>query len=83
MDIRVSVRTVDHHHESRRFKTVDGARRYAQRWVGEHPDVAEVSAYAVSQDGVVVVRVRGLTLGELFPGWSREPQAGDGRGGEP
>ncbi len=62
--IRVSYRSVDRFSETRSYKTIAAARRYAVKQVGEHPEFG--SGYAVSGDGVGVVRVRGCTLRELF-----------------
>jgi len=64
-EVRVLVRTVDHHSETRRFKTLAGARRFAHKWVGEAPDLG--LWYAVSFDGMVTVTVYGATLAEVFP----------------
>jgi hypothetical protein len=50
--IRVRYSTIDGFSQSRTFKTLEGARRFAQKWVGPHPDVGETYNYAVSFDGV-------------------------------
>jgi hypothetical protein len=63
--ITVTYRAVDGFRRRRVFKTLAGARRFAQRYVGEHPDVG--TSYAVSPDGVGTVYVAGATLGDLFP----------------
>lgn len=48
------------------FKTLKGARKYAQEYVGEHPDIG--SSYAVSYDGIGTISIiSGTTLAELFP----------------
>jgi hypothetical protein len=65
IDIRVRVETLDHLRKTRRFKTLEGARRFAQRWVGEAPDLG--SWYAVSFDGIAKVTVSGATLADIFP----------------
>jgi len=66
MEIKITVRTVDHHHESRRFRTLAGARRFAQRWVGRHPDT-ESGYYAVSAYGDVRVDWDGCLDSDLWP----------------
>lgn len=66
-DIRVRYSTIDRYYESRRFKTLEGARRYAARWIGETPDIGYSFGYAVSADGIGKITVDGATLDELFP----------------
>src|SRR5262249_17319420 len=46
--IHVTYDSIDGHCETRVFKTLRGARKFAQKWVGEHPDLG--SYYAVSYD---------------------------------
>lgn len=50
--------------KTRSFKTLTGASRFAKKWVGETVDIGP--DYAVSLDGLGVVRVAGCTLQELF-----------------
>jgi len=64
-NITVRVETLDHFRKTRRFRTLNGARRFAQQWVGEAPDLG--STYAVSFDGIAKVTVSGATLAEIFP----------------
>jgi len=64
-DIKVSYRSIDRCSKSRRFKTLEGAQRFAQKWVGETPEMG--ASYAVSGDGIGKVTVTGATLAELFP----------------
>jgi hypothetical protein len=64
--IKVHYSSVDRFSQTRSFKTLEGARRYAMRWVGEHPEVG--GWYAVSGDGMGKVTVTGdATLRDLFP----------------
>lgn len=63
--IEVSYRSIDHYGETRRFKTLAGARRYAQRRIGPHPELG--SFYAISGDGVGRIAVCGASLRDLFP----------------
>ena len=65
MEITIMVRTVDGYRDSRRFKTLAGAQRFAHRHVGEHPEIGR--SYAVAGDGISRVAVRGSTLAEIFP----------------
>lgn len=44
--------SIDRYHKSAAFKTLAGARRFAHKWVGEHPDTSMMFRYAVSNDGV-------------------------------
>jgi hypothetical protein len=66
-DIRVTYSTFDRYRESRRFKTLKGARAYAQRKIGVHPEISVTFHYAVSAYGDAKIEVRGATLAELFP----------------
>jgi len=65
MSIRVVYSSIDHCRKVRSFKTLTGARKFAQLWVGQHPTIG--SCYAVSDDGVGKVTVDGCTLRDLFP----------------
>ena len=48
----------------RSFKTLKGARKYAQHWIGKHPEMG--STYAVSGDGIGKIEVEGVELRKLF-----------------
>jgi hypothetical protein len=61
---RVTYSSLDGCRETRGFKTLKGARKFATDMVGEFPDFG--SNYAVSDDGVGKVTVRGCTLRDLF-----------------
>jgi hypothetical protein len=63
--IAVSYDSIDRFHKRRVFRTIEGARRFAHRHVGPHPDRG--SFYAVSDDGIGKITVTGLSLDELFP----------------
>ena len=63
--IHVHYRAVDGAGDTRRFRTLGGARKYAHEMVGPHPEIGRT--YAVSGDGVGRVQVIGATLAELFP----------------
>jgi hypothetical protein len=62
--IRVRYNSLDRFSQSRTFKTLEGARRYAQKWVGAHPD--HTAWYAVSNDGVGRVTAS-VPMTDLFP----------------
>ena len=49
----------------RSFATVFGARAFAAKYVGPHPEIGR--GYAVSADGIGKVTVEGATLVALFP----------------
>lgn len=66
-EVTVRYKAVDRFSESRKFKTLTGARRYAQKWVGEHPDISDTFGYAVSFDGTGKVTCEGCSIFELFP----------------
>lgn len=64
--IKLRYSSVDRVSKRGSFKTLEGARKWAQRWVGEAPDLG--GWYAVSFDGVGKVEViSGCQLVELFP----------------
>lgn len=65
MSITVRYSSIDGFSKTRKFKTIEGARKFAVRYVGEHPDHGGGN-YAVSFDGVGKVTVQGCTLAALF-----------------
>jgi hypothetical protein len=64
--LTVRYSAVDGAQITRKFKTPEGARKFAVRYVGETPEFG--SRYAVSFDGVGKVTVEGCTVAELFAG---------------
>ena len=62
--IKVKYSSVDRFSKTRSFKTLKGARNFAQHWVGKHPEIG--STYAVSGDGVGKITAEGVALAELF-----------------
>ena len=64
MLIKISYQASDGYRMNRQFKTLKGARAFAQNWVGKYPDVG--AWYAVSQDGVGRIMVSGVNIRELF-----------------
>jgi hypothetical protein len=62
--IKVKYSSVDGYRKVRSFKTLTGARKYAQEWVGKNPDKG--SHYAVSDDGIGKIEVEGVPLDHLF-----------------
>jgi hypothetical protein len=68
--------SIDGFRRTRSYKTLAGARRAAQEWVGSHPDISLGFRYAVSFDGVGKVHnVHGCTLADLFPNETMEQVA--------
>lgn len=67
VDITVHYSTIDRFSQTRKFKTLAGAQRYAQKWVGETPEISVTFGYAVSSYGTGKVTVHGCGLAELFP----------------
>ena len=63
--ITVIYTSVDGARKKRTFKTLKGAQKFAQNWVGERPEIGQW--YAVSGDGIGKVTVEGVTLHTLFP----------------
>lgn len=64
-NIIVRYSSVDRFSETKRFATLGGAQRYAQRMLGKHP--TQGTHYAVSDDGIGKIEVEGTSLRELFP----------------
>jgi hypothetical protein len=64
--IALEYRSLDGVRKTTGFATLEAARDYAHKWVGEHPECTK--AYAVSDDGIGMVKpMRGCTLADLFP----------------
>lgn len=65
--IKLHYTSIDHVRETRKFRTIEGARKFAVKRVGEqHPDDVGCG-YAVSSDGIGRIEVAfGTTLRELF-----------------
>lgn len=67
--IKLTYSSVDGFRKNRSFKTLKAAQKFAQQWVGAHPEIG--AGYAVAGDGIGKVTVtEGASLAELFP--SRE-----------
>lgn len=63
--ITVKYSSIDGYCKSRSFKSLKGARKFAQERVGKNPDIGG-SYYAVSDDGVGKVTVVGVGINDLF-----------------
>lgn len=72
--ITVSYSAIDGTRFSQEFKTLRGAQRFAQKWVGTKPEISDMFQYAVSFDGVGKVTCQGCRLRELFPELPKEPE---------
>lgn len=70
--ITVTYTSIDRVRIVRKFKTLKGARGFAQKWVGKNPDTC--GGYAVCDYGVGKITVVGCALRELF-GDEHEPKA--------
>lgn len=64
MDITIRYSTIDHFSETRRFKTLEGARKYAKMRMGDTFDIG--SSYAVDMFGTGKLEVRGVSLETLL-----------------
>jgi hypothetical protein len=62
--ITVVYSSIDRVRKSRSFKTLAGASKFAVSMLGQHPEFG--TGYAVSDDGVGKIEVRGCSLAELF-----------------
>jgi hypothetical protein len=65
MEIKVTYVSCDGVRKRKTFKTLGGAQKWAQDWIGKAPSLG--SGYAVSDDGVGTIYVSGATLTEVFP----------------
>ena len=86
MEITLRYRTVDRYSETRKFKTLKGAMKYAHTKLGAHPDTSGTFGYAVSHYGDAKLSVEGVALSVLFPPpASPEPPSAEDeyRAGEP
>lgn len=54
----------DGYRQTRRFKTLAGASRYARTWVGDNAEIGP--DYAISWDGIGRVSVTGCPIEALF-----------------
>jgi hypothetical protein len=63
--IKIRYSSIDGFRQKKTFKTLKGARDFAQKYVGKYPEMG--SDYAVAGDGVGKITViEGVTLAELF-----------------
>ncbi len=65
MSIIIRYSACDGFGETKKFASLTGARRYAQRGLGETPELG--SHYAISGDGIAKITVEGCALTDLFP----------------
>lgn len=65
--IKLEYQAVDGAHRVREFKTIVGAQKFAETWMGVRPEVYASSIYAVTQDGVGVMYWSGCTPQQLWP----------------
>jgi hypothetical protein len=66
MDIRIQYTAIDGAKKGGIFKTLDGAKKFAWRWVGMYPDRGQ--GYAISADGIGKITFSGVSVEDLFPG---------------
>lgn len=63
-DITIRLKAIDGYSATRKFKTLEGARKFAREMLGQHYDIG--SGYAVSGSGTLTLRAEGATLEELL-----------------
>ena len=62
--ITVRYYSIDGYRKTRQYKTLNGARKFAQAYVGANPTMG--MSYAVSDDGIGKITVTGTSLEALF-----------------
>lgn len=67
MNIHVTYRSIDRYTKSAEFKTLAGAQKFAQKWVGKTPELSIGFGYAVSGDGIGKITCSGCAIADLFP----------------
>jgi hypothetical protein len=71
--IKLRYSTIDRFSETRTFKTLKGAQKYAHGRVGASPEISRTFGYAVDANGIGKVEIReGATLDQLFPSSAEE-----------
>ena len=66
--ITLRFRFIEGGRQTKRFKSLKGARKAAQHQIGAHPSISERCGYAVDDFGCCTISVvEGCTLAELFP----------------
>jgi hypothetical protein len=72
--------TIDGFRKTRKFKTLAGAQRFAQKYVGKTPEISEAFQYAVGSFGDAKITVISGAVGirELFPATSVVEAAEEG-----
>lgn len=66
MDIHLRYTTIDHYGESRRYRSLDGAQRYAREKMGNIFDISEMTNSVISSAGVAKITVSGITAKQLM-----------------
>jgi len=90
MDIQVRATTVDSHLGGKvhHFKTLAGAQRFADRYMGDQYEISSTTGYAISGDGICKITAN-INLRTLFPNfdWSyldeRRPSLSQARDARP
>lgn len=62
--MKITYQSCDGARKTRTFKTLAGARKFAQEWVGKNPEMG--SRYAISGDGIGKITAEGVELRALF-----------------
>jgi hypothetical protein len=65
--ITVYYESIDRFRKTRKYKTLKGAQRFAEKMVGPTPEVSINFGYAVSPDGIGKITCDGCTVWQLFP----------------
>lgn len=63
--ITLTRHAADGYRQTRSFRTIEGARRFAHGWIGMRVELG--SSYAVSYDGMCTLSVAGARLRDVFP----------------
>ncbi|KKK94971.1 hypothetical protein LCGC14_2677530 [marine sediment metagenome] len=63
--ITIRYQAGDGYTESKSFDNVQAARKWAEKWVGKHPEIG-LGTYAISDDGISVITAHGVSIYRLF-----------------
>lgn len=67
--ITVYNQAVDGFEEEKEFDSIEEAREYCRKYLGEYFDISDFFGYAMSGDGINKLVIEGTTWKEIFPNY--------------